>query len=634
MGQPLLHAVARAYERVVFPHTARRADHVIASSRYVVDSFGRMFAGKSTVVSPGVDVALFHETASPIPARLLFVGSLGKAAAYKGLVDLLLVVDKLKSRYPSMSLEVVGDGDGRGAFETTDEGLGLTDRVTFRGFLEGRELANAYCNASVIVLPTKYDSLPTVLLEAMSCGRPVISTLIGGIPELVTSGETGLLYDPTDASGLEDSLSQLLDDPALATSMGRAAALAVRTRRSWDVQAGKTNDVFSDVLHRRSPSPRVAVVTPFFTPRIGGVERYTEGVAQKLYEDGQFTPVVFTTGTSRWRTSVEDRDGIRVVRLGRGVTVSNTPVNPAWLVQLPILLWRDRVRLVWANAPVPLFGDLAVMASGRRPSVLTYHSGSMAKKKGSSADLLISAYESWILPHVRRAATCVVGVSDVSLGVLPGGLIIHPAVDVDVFSPPLDLPVGEPALLFVGRLEKNSSWKGTDVLLKAFALVRNNVPSTRLVIVGDGDALGDLRALAVRLGVGDSVEWKGALTGQSLVGEFQRSAIVVLPSLTEAESFGMVLIEGMACGKPVVGSAVGGIPAVIRDGIDGVLVPPGDVQRLAEVCVDLLTNPERRLAMGSAGRLRATCDFSLAAQSLAYTKLFSSLLSRSVMAES
>ena len=86
---------------------------------------------------------------------------------------------------------------------------------------------------------------------------------------------------------------------------------------------------------------------------------------------------------------------------------------------------------------------------------------------------------------------------------------------------------------------------------------------------------------------------------------YQEASVVVLPSLTEAESFGMTLVEAMACGRPVVGSRVGGIPGVVRDGVDGLLVPPGDAPALAEALRRLLTDEELGATMGAEGRRAA-----------------------------
>src|SRR5712664_847963 len=96
--------------------------------------------------------------------------------------------------------------------------------------------------------------------------------------------------------------------------------------------------------------------------------------------------------------------------------------------------------------------------------------------------------------------------------------------------------------------------EGVDVLLDAFARLRRQVPNARLALVGEGDDASSYEARARDLGIAQAITFRGVLGGAALVDAFQRASVVVLPSLTEAESFGMVLIEAMACGTPVVAS--------------------------------------------------------------------------------
>ena len=324
-------------------------------------------------------------------------------------------------------------------------------------------------------------------------------------------------------------------------------------------------------------------MTPRFPPDPGGVEQYAAWVARTARAGGHDVLVV-TTGRGRRRTRAS-YDGIPVVRLGTWLTLSNTPVNPLWAWQLRRLL-RD-ADVVNAHAPVPGLADLAVLASGR-PVVLTYHAGSLAK--GSAVDPLLRAYERRLLPRVFRRAAALVAVSPVSLAHATGrATLVPPGVDGDLFTPgdePRDRTV-----LYVGRVERSSRWKGLQVLVDALPRLRGLVPGVRLAVVGDGDDVEALQKQAADLGVADLVDWHGRVAHDELPAHYRRAGATVLPSLTESESFGMTLAEALACGCPVVGSDVGGIPFVVRDGVDGRLVPPGDATALADALADVLLNP-------------------------------------------
>ncbi|WP_395692169.1 glycosyltransferase family 4 protein [Nocardioides sp.] len=328
---------------------------------------------------------------------------------------------------------------------------------------------------------------------------------------------------------------------------------------------------------------RVAVVTPRFPPDPGGVEQYAAWVVRTLRDAGHDVRVV-TTGRSR-RTRHMTYDGVPVVRLGTWWTVSNTPVNPLWAWQLRRHL--RGVDVVDAHAPVPGLADLAAYLSPA-PVVLTYHAGSLAK--GGRVDRLLRAYERRVLPRVFDRCAALVAVSPVSLAQATGrARLIPPGVDEATFS-----PGSEPrsrSVLYVGRVERTSRWKGLHVLLDALALLRDLVPGVRLDVVGDGDDVRTLQSRAAALGVADLVTWHGSRPHAELPACYRRAGVTVLPSLTEAESFGMTLAEALACGCPVVGSAVGGIPFVVRDGVDGRLVPPGDPTALAAALAAVLTDP-------------------------------------------
>ncbi|MFG3120872.1 glycosyltransferase family 4 protein [Streptomyces sp. NPDC048201] len=373
----------------------------------------------------------------------------------------------------------------------------------------------------------------------------------------------------------------------------------------------------------------VAVVTPYYPPKIGGVEQYTARLAAAVAADAGLRAVVITTRLDGGpRTRVTTEDGVLVVRLGAWLKLSNTPLSPLWPLQLRRWLARTDADVVNAHAPVPGLGDLAIAVAGRRPTVLTYHAGSMHKGERDSglADRLIGLYERVLLPRVFARADRLVAVSPVSLADgRPHTLRITPGVDTDRFTP------GEPAsrrprtLVYVGRMDRSSAWKGVDVLVRAFARLAGDVPEARLRLVGDGDALPGLRALADQLGVAERLETPGALSGTALTDAVRTAAVLALPSLTEAESFGMALVEGMACATPVVGSAVGGIPHVVTDGETGLLVPPGDPDALATACGKLLADGELADRLGAAGRRTAEERYAWPHLTDRYLELFRTL---------
>ena len=155
-----------------------------------------------------------------------------------------------------------------------------------------------------------------------------------------------------------------------------------------------------------------------------------------------------------------------------------------------------------------------------------------------------------------------------------------------------------PIVLFVGRLVR---YKGVDVLLEAM----RGVPA-RALIVGDGPERGDLLQRAESLGLSDRVKFPGDVSDEELAALYRACDLLVLPSVTRQEAFGLVQLEAMAAGKPVISTDLGtGSGWVNQHGETGLVVPPGDVQALHDAIDQLMADPSRCAALGRAGRDRA-----------------------------
>jgi glycosyltransferase involved in cell wall biosynthesis len=257
---------------------------------------------------------------------------------------------------------------------------------------------------------------------------------------------------------------------------------------------------------------------------------------------------------------------------------------------------------------------MAVLAAGKRqPVLMTYHAGSMLKGSGIG-DALIGFYERHLLPRIFKRAT--------SIGaVLPEFVKKHTADDTKVhFTPPgIDTNLYTPDhaskkktdIIFVGRIEKTSDWKGLDVLFKALSLLKEDMRSFTAQIIGKGDAFDDYKQLAKDLNIADNIEFLTDLQGEAVIPFYQQAKIIILPSKTEAESFGMVLAEAMACGVTAIGSRIGGIPNVIEHNVSGLLVPPNDPSELHKAIRNLLNDPKKRAALSKNGVDRIRTQFTL-----------------------
>jgi len=164
-------------------------------------------------------------------------------------------------------------------------------------------------------------------------------------------------------------------------------------------------------------------------------------------------------------------------------------------------------------------------------------------------------------------------------------------------------------LLTVARMDATEQYKGHDVVLRALPSVIGKVANLSYIIVGDGDDRIRLEDLARELGVADHVVFTGGINDCELAAIYRRSEIFVLPARTvvnspnpKGEGFGIVFLEAMAFGKPVVAPRYGAPAEIIRDGQHGLLVDPENPASVANALSTLLGNPDAALAMGKAGR--------------------------------
>jgi glycosyltransferase involved in cell wall biosynthesis len=200
---------------------------------------------------------------------------------------------------------------------------------------------------------------------------------------------------------------------------------------------------------------------------------------------------------------------------------------------------------------------------------------------------------------------------------IPDRIVEMPnGVDTTRFCPELDthdlrrsygLTDADRVILFVGGLDTPHYFKGVDVLLRSFNQIDD--PTVKLLVVGDGDLRPRYMALAQELGLGERVIFCGGVSDEILPAHYAICDLHVLPSTTMGEAFGIVLLEAMACAKPVIASNLPGVRSVIENGVDGLLVTPGDASDLAEKFRILLDNPERRRDMGARGRARVESTY-------------------------
>ena len=341
---------------------------------------------------------------------------------------------------------------------------------------------------------------------------------------------------------------------------------------------------------------KILFVAPYFPPTSGGAENYVFNIALGFIKTQEV--VVITSNTTGKKQHVENYFGMRVYRLPIMFRVSNTPINPLWYFSIKKIIRDEKPDIINSHQPVVFIGDLVALLAGSIPFVLTYHSGTM-KKNRLFIDIIISLYEKYILPNTAKKATSIICASgfvrDTILKDFTSKIdVIYPGVDISLYKPDPQVRRAENVVLFIARYKKMFTMKGLYYLIAGVNMLGN----VKLHVVGETDDNND-----------ENIEFIGLKQGKDLVVEMQKATLLVLPSLAHMESFGMVLVEAMACQTPVIGTNIGGIPEVITDGEDGFLVPAKSSSDLAQAISKIVTDKELAARMGRAGEAKVKEKF-------------------------
>ncbi|MFC3801778.1 glycosyltransferase family 4 protein [Cohnella sp. GCM10012308] len=513
-------------------------------------------------------VRIRHELgASPGTVVVTIVGQI---APWKRQEDAIEAIKLLLARGLNVQLWIVGEPKFREEnlayaerLKTMAAASDLAGRVVFTGFRSDiKEICRA---ADLLVLCSDNEPFGRVLIEAMGEGIPVVGTRAGGVLEIVTEGETGMLYDIGDVPALADGIGALATDTARRHRMGRAAFARIRENFGIASTVAKVEALYRELRPVRSPGPRVAIVHDYLN-QMGGAERVVSSLL-RMYPDAP----VFTTIADRSRLPADLRaadirttwmqripginkrfklffwlyplavrsmdlsgydlivssssayaKGVRVPEGAVHLCYCHTPMRFAWDFE-------NYVKDMELSAPVKKLSGLMIAPLRRWDAANT-----------AGVDELIansSIVQERIREHYGRPAT-----------------IIHPPVDTGRFGHggAEERAAGD-YYLVVSRLV---SYKRIDVAVEACSLL-----GERLIVVGDGPDRERLARLA-----GPNVSFRGRLPDREVERLMRGCRALLFPGV---EDFGITPLEVNACGRPVIAYREGGAQDTIRQGLNG-----------------------------------------------------------------
>jgi glycosyltransferase involved in cell wall biosynthesis len=232
------------YRRLVF----RQARVITALSHFLAD-MTRCYTDKEIHVVPfGVDCQVFRPVERINTSSVVTLGFVKHLKAYYGPEYLIQAMDLIVAKHPQTKLLMVGSGELRSQLEALTRQLGLTQSVSFLGAIEHRQVPELLKNVDIFVMPSTREALGVSAIEAQAMEIPVVATRIGGIPEVVLDGETGVLVEPGDSEQLAQAILTLIENPALRRQMGERGRRHVLANYRWEDNAALMEDLYQQVL--------------------------------------------------------------------------------------------------------------------------------------------------------------------------------------------------------------------------------------------------------------------------------------------------------------------------------------------------------------------------------------------------
>ncbi len=256
--QSFLNVIEQLNDFIIGRSVLRYANKIIAVSKETMKYVLKLGADrtKTSVIYNGVDIDTFHPANKAesrrkvgLPQNRKIILSVRRLVYKNGLDTLIDSVPLVAQNHPNVLFVVAGKGPSRKLIEDRITDLKVENNIILVGFVADELLPAYYCAADCFVLPSASgEGLPLVLLEAMSCGLPVVATTVGGTPEIVSYMKNGILIPPRDSEAMAEAVSSVLSNIELGLTLGEEARRSIENRFSWEQNVGQLEEVYNEFL--------------------------------------------------------------------------------------------------------------------------------------------------------------------------------------------------------------------------------------------------------------------------------------------------------------------------------------------------------------------------------------------------
>ena len=388
--------------------------------------------------------------------------------------------------------------------------------------------------------------------------------------------------------------------------------------------AGATE--ISMLQNNMAAKPNILCFGRFYDDIPGGMQRHVENLFVALADKVNFVHLV---PSRDWKSARFSLHGVPVVRMPSLNLDGSVTITPGLLYEAARLHRQYHFDVVHLHFPDPMSHLAAMCLPAEIPRIITWHADIIRQKK------LFMLYRPFLLRALHKAAAIVVATpnhisSSKELSqiekirkchIIPYGFDLRPFLEPHSDTVNMQGTFPGKRIFALGR---HVYYKGFNVLIQAMQQVRQDA---QLILGGTGPLTEQWQEIAALCGVTDRVHFIGHIPEEQLPAYYQACDIFCLPSVSKAEAFGIVQVEAMACGKPVVSTTLGnGVDYVNQHGVTGMTVPPNDADALAEKINQLLADDPLRQKLGEQARNRVTEEFSLAKMGTSTLALYNDVL--------
>ena len=244
-GSDIILGGSSFYRRFLF----RRARVITATSHFLADMTRRYTDKEVHVVPFGVDCQVFRPAERINATSVVTLGFVKRLKPHYGPEYLIRAMGLIAAKHPQTKLLMAGSGEMRGQLEALTRQLGLTQNVSFLGAIEHHRVPELLKNVDIFVMPSIWEGFGVAAVEAEAMEIPVVATRVGGVPEVVLDGETGILVEPGNSEQLAQAILKLIENPTLRRQMGKRGRRHVLANYRWEDNAALMEELYQEVMH-------------------------------------------------------------------------------------------------------------------------------------------------------------------------------------------------------------------------------------------------------------------------------------------------------------------------------------------------------------------------------------------------